>query len=140
MLARPVAIKFIANLDAGARQRFLFEARAVAQIHHPNVVGIYRVGTLDSRPYFVTELVRGTSLADLHKPVPWKTALDIAIGLARGVAAVHRRNVVHCDLKPSNVMIDPEGVAKIIDFGLARLAADGASAVHMPVGTPDYMA
>src|SRR5204862_7713828 len=72
MLKRPVAIKLIENTDAGARQRFLLEARAVAQIHHPNVVGIYRVGTLDSRPYFVTELVRGTSLADLDKPVPWK--------------------------------------------------------------------
>src|SRR5207244_9844751 len=93
-----------------------------------------------SRPYFVTELVRGTSLAKVDKPVPWKTALDIAIGLARGVAAVHRRNVVHCDLKPSNVMIDLDGVAKIIDFGLARVAADGVTALHVPVGTPDYMA
>jgi len=140
MLARPVAIKFIANLDAGARQRFLLEARAVAQIHHPNVVGIYRVGTLDNRPYFVTELVHGMSLAEVVKPMPWQPALDIAIGLARGLAAAHRRNVVHCDLKPSNVMIDPEGVAKIIDFGLARIAADGASGGQAPVGTPDYMA
>ena len=66
MLARPVAIKFIAAIDPdpGARQRFLLEARAVAQIHHPNVVGIYRVGTLHNRPYFVTELVRGESLAE----------------------------------------------------------------------------
>jgi formylglycine-generating enzyme required for sulfatase activity len=140
MLARPVAIKFVANLDAGARQRFLLEARAVAQIHHPNVVGIYRVGTLDNRPYFVTELVHGVSLAELNKPMAWQSALDIAIGLARGLAAAHRRNVVHCDLKPSNVMIDPEGVAKIIDFGLARIAADGSSGGHAPVGTPDYMA
>jgi formylglycine-generating enzyme required for sulfatase activity len=140
MLARPVAIKFIANLDAGARQRFLLEARAVAQIHHPNVVGIYRVGMLANRPYFVTELIRGSSLAELDKPVPWPQALDIAIGIARGLAAAHRRNVVHCDLKPSNVMIDPDGVAKIIDFGLARIAVDGANAGHTPVGTPDYMA
>jgi eukaryotic-like serine/threonine-protein kinase len=140
MLARPVAIKFITNLDPGARQRFLLEARAVAQIHHPNVVGIYRIGTFDNRPYFVTELVRGVSLAELSRPMPWPIALDIAIGLARGLAAAHRRNVVHCDLKPSNVMIDTDGVAKIIDFGLARIAADGALAGHTPVGTPDYMA
>jgi len=140
MLARPVAIKFIANLDAGARQRFLLEARVVAQIHHPNVVGIYRVGTLENRPYFVTELVRGVSLAKLDKPMTWQAALDIAIGVARGLAAAHRRNVVHCDLKPSNVMIDPDGIAKIIDFGLARIAAAGSSSGHAPVGTPDYMA
>src|SRR5262245_38287751 len=139
MLARPVAIKFVANLDIGARQQFIREARAVAQIHHPNVVGIYKVGTLDSRPYFVTELVRGVSLAKLGKPVSWKHALDITIGLARGLAAVHRRNVVHCDLKPSNVMIDPDGVAKIIDFGLAR-TGDGVNATRVPIGTPDYMA
>jgi eukaryotic-like serine/threonine-protein kinase len=140
VLARSVAIKFIADLDPGARQRFLIEARVVAQIHHPNVVAIYRVGTLQNRPYLVTELVRGVSLAELPKPVPWQRALDIAIGLSRGLAAVHRGNVVHCDLKPSNVMIDHDGLAKIIDFGLARPNADGATAGYTPVGTPDYMA
>jgi len=138
MLARQVAIKFIANLDAAARQRFLLEARTIAQIQHPNVVGIYRVSALGSRPYLVTELVRGDPLARLTLPVAWQTALDIAIGIARGLAAAHRRNVVHCDLKPSNVMLDPDGVAKIIDFGLARMV-DGASR-GTPVGTPDYMA
>src|ERR1043165_8128294 len=138
VLARPVAIKFIANLDAAARQRFLLEARAIAQIQHPNFLGIYRVGALGSRPYLVTELVRGAPLARLTLPVAWETALDIAIGIARGLAAAHRRNIVHCDLKPSNVMLDPDGVAKIIDLGLARIAA-GASR-GAPVGTPDYMA
>jgi formylglycine-generating enzyme required for sulfatase activity len=140
MLARPVAIKFITNLDVDARQRFLLEARAVAQIHHPNVVDIYRVGALDARPYLVTELIRGVSLARLDKPVPWQAVLDIAIGLARGLAAAHRRNVVHCDLKPGNVMLDLDGIAKIIDFGLARIAVDGACTTLAPVGTPDYMA
>ncbi|HET7504566.1 MAG TPA: protein kinase [Kofleriaceae bacterium] len=140
MLARPVAIKFAADLDAGARQRFLLEARAVAQIHHPNVVGIYRVGTLDGRPYFVTELIRGTSLAEVARPMPWQAALGIAIGVARGLAAAHRRNIVHCDLKPSNVMIDDGGLAKIIDFGMARIAIEGATGAGIPVGTPDYMA
>ncbi|MBC7973523.1 MAG: serine/threonine-protein kinase PknK, partial [Myxococcales bacterium] len=140
VLARPIAIKFIANLDAGARQQFLVEARAVAKLQHPNVVSIYRVATLQDRPYIVTELVRGASLAELAKPVPWEAALDIAIGLARGLAAVHRVNVVHCDLKPSNVVIDHEGMAKIIDFGLARPITDRGTAGDTPAGTPDYMA
>jgi formylglycine-generating enzyme required for sulfatase activity len=139
VLARPVAIKLINNLDPASRQRFLLEARAVAQIHHPNVVGIYRVGTYQHRPYFVTELVRGPTLAEISRPIAPQVALDIAIGMARGLAAAHRRNVVHCDLKPSNVMIDLEGVAKIIDFGLARVAVEGTTA-GLPVGTPDYMA
>ena len=69
MLARPVAIKFVADLDAAARQRFLLEARAIAQIQHPNVVGIYRVAALGSRPYLVTELVRGAPLTKLPRPV-----------------------------------------------------------------------
>jgi len=140
LLARPVAIKVIANLDAGARQRFLFEARAVAKIHHPNVVGVYRGGTVGSRPYLASELVRGSPLAKLAKPMAAAVALDIAIGLARGLAAAHRHNVVHCDLKPSNVMIDSDGIAKIIDFGLARVAVEGSNPGHAPVGTPDYMA
>ena len=108
VLARPVAIKFIARLDAAARQRFLFEARAVARIHHPNVVAIYRVGMHDGRPYLVTELVRGEALANAAKPMAWQAALDIGIGLARGLAAAHRHNVVHCDLKPANVVIDAD--------------------------------
>src|SRR4051812_48010427 len=98
MLARPVAIKFIAQLDAATRQRFLLEARAIAQIPPPNVVAIYRVGTLDNRPSLVPELVRGESLARAGKPMAWQAVLDIAIGLAHGLAAAHRRNVVHCDL------------------------------------------
>ncbi|HET9624861.1 MAG TPA: serine/threonine-protein kinase, partial [Kofleriaceae bacterium] len=139
LLARPVAIKLITSLDPAARQRFLLEARAVAKIHHPNVVDIYRIATYKQRPYFVTELVRGHTLAELTKPVAPQVALDIAIGVARGLAAAHRRNVVHCDLKPTNVMIDLEGTAKIIDFGLARMAAEGHT-IGAPVGTPDYMA
>jgi formylglycine-generating enzyme required for sulfatase activity len=140
VLARPVAIKFIAHLGAGARQQFLQEARTVAKIHHPNVVAIYRVGTYQQRPYLATELVRGASLAELAKPLPWADALDIAIGVARGLAAVHRVNVVHCDLKPGNVVIDEDGVAKIIDFGTARAASEGGASGHAPVGTPDYVA
>jgi formylglycine-generating enzyme required for sulfatase activity len=142
VLARPIAIKFIGlDPDPAARQRFLMEARAAARIQHPNVVSIYRVGELGDRPYIVSELIRGTALSEAARPVPWMQALAIGIDLARGLAAAHRRGVVHCDIKPGNVMVTEEGVAKLVDFGLAQVlregVEDGSTAMS---GTPDYMA
>src|SRR5258706_10785062 len=96
------------------------EARAAARIQHPNVVSVYRVGELGDRPYIVSELVRGKSLAQSPRPMTAAAALDIAIDLARGLAAAHRRGVVHCDIKPGNAMITDDGIAKLVDFGLAR--------------------
>jgi formylglycine-generating enzyme required for sulfatase activity len=142
VLARPIAIKFIgADPDPAARQRFLMEARAAARIQHPNVVSTYRVGELGDRPYIVSELVRGTALCDVARPMPWPRVLAIAIDLARGLAAAHRRGVVHCDIKPSNVMVTEEGVAKLVDFGLAQVLREGMEGgSQLPSGTPDYMA
>ncbi len=142
VLARPVAIKFIgADPDPAARQRFLMEARAAARIQHPNVVSIYRVGELGDQPYIVSELVRGTALSDAARPMAWGKALAIAVDLARGLAAAHRRGVVHCDIKPGNVMVTEDGAAKLVDFGLARVLRDGTDdAARGLGGTPDYMA
>jgi formylglycine-generating enzyme required for sulfatase activity len=142
VLARPIAIKFIGlDPDPAARQRFLMEARAAARIQHPNVVSIYRVGELGDRPYIVSELVRGAALSEVARPMPWAQALAIAIDLGRGLAAAHRRGVVHCDIKPGNVMMTEDGVAKLVDFGLAQVlregVEDGSTAM---AGTPDYMA
>jgi len=142
VLARPIAIKFIgADPDPAARQRFLMEARAAARIQHPNVVSVYRVGELGDRPYIVSELVRGTALSDVARPMAWTAALAIAIDLGRGLAAAHRRGVVHCDIKPSNVMMTEDGVAKLVDFGLAHVLREGTDdAARTFAGTPDYMA
>ncbi|HEU0030163.1 MAG TPA: bifunctional serine/threonine-protein kinase/formylglycine-generating enzyme family protein [Kofleriaceae bacterium] len=143
VLARSVAIKFIAGVepDLAARQRFLMEARAAARIQHPNVLSIYRVGELGDRPFIVSELVRGKSLVDVPRPMAWDQLLPIAIELARGLAAAHRKGVVHCDLKPGNAMVTEDGVAKLVDFGLARVVHDGSDDDEGPmVGTPDYMA
>ncbi|HET9990221.1 MAG TPA: serine/threonine-protein kinase, partial [Kofleriaceae bacterium] len=140
VLARPIAIKFTgADPDPSARQRFLMEARAIARIQHPNVVAIYRVGELGDQPYIVSELVRGSSLAALARPLPWARVLPIAIDLARGLAAAHRNGVVHCDIKPANIMLTEDGVAKLVDFGLARIHGNDEQAGAI-VGTPDYMA
>ena len=91
VLDRPVAIKFIHLLEEGARERFLVEARAAARIQHPNVMAMYRVGELDGHPFLITEYVRGRSLGDLEMPVPGPQLHEIAIGLARGLAAAHRQ-------------------------------------------------
>src|SRR4051812_45035450 len=142
VLARPIAIKFIGvDPDPAARQRFLMEARAAARIQHPNVVSIYRVGELGDRPYIVSELVRGMALSEVARPMSWSSALAVAIDLGRGLAAAHRRGVVHCDIKPGNVMVTEDGVAKLVDFGLAQILREGVADTWRPMsGTPDYMA
>ncbi len=123
VLARKVAIKFVAAVEPGdgSRERFLNEARAAARVQHPNVVSIYRVGELKTGPYLVTEFARGQTLDRLPKPMPWAKVLEIGIDLSRGLAAAHRKGVLHCDIKPQNAILGEEGGAKLLDFGLATL-------------------
>jgi len=121
-LDRPVAIKLLAALPhASARERFLVEARAVARLSHPNVVTIHRVGELHDHPYLVYEYVRGRSLDAIERPLPWRRALELARGLARGLAAAHRAGVLHRDIKPANAILGDDGTVKLLDFGLAKM-------------------
>ena len=110
VLARPVAIKFL-SVEAGAaeRQRFLLEARAAARLTHPNVVTVHRVGELDERPYLISEFVRGRTLDQLERPLPFARILEIAVDLARALAAAHRAGVLHRDLKPQNAIVADDG-------------------------------
>ena len=123
MLDRAVALKFLAAADpkVPARDRFLIEARAIARLQHPNVVGIYRVGEVLGRPYLAYELITGRRLDELPKPVAWPRALELVLGVARGLSAAHRRDVLHRDIKPANVMLADTGEIKLLDFGLAKL-------------------
>ena len=124
LLERKVAVKFIAGKeepDPLLHEQFFVEARAIARLSHPNVVAIYRVGEVRRRPYLISELVRGRSLAEIDKPVDEARLVEIGLGLARGLAAAHRRGVLHCDSKPANAMITEDGEVKLLDFGLARL-------------------
>ncbi|MBK7071569.1 MAG: SUMF1/EgtB/PvdO family nonheme iron enzyme [Myxococcales bacterium] len=144
-LDREVAVKFVRGaVGAAERDRFLVEARAIARLSHPNVVAIYRAGEVRQRPYLVSELVVGDSLASLPRPVAADRLLAIALGLARGLAAAHRRGVLHRDLKPANVLLDADGEVKLVDFGVATLIdavgrADAASpsARAAPAGDAD---
>jgi serine/threonine protein kinase/formylglycine-generating enzyme required for sulfatase activity len=122
VLDRPVAVKFLGSRDLGglARDRFLIEARALARLHHPNVVAVYRVGELGRRPYLVSEFVHGKSLDKVDKPMASKQVLELAIGLARGLSAAHRRGVLHRDIKPGNTILTDTNEVKLLDFGLAK--------------------
>jgi serine/threonine protein kinase/tetratricopeptide (TPR) repeat protein len=124
-VARDVAIKVLpARLarDDDARARLAREAKAVAQISHPNVLALYEFEQEGDFAYVVTELLEGETLRDLFRrgPVPWRRAAELGAFIADGLAAAHAKGIVHRDLKPENVFITRDGRVKILDFGLAR--------------------
>ena len=130
VLDRPVAIKFLNVVDASprARERFLTEARAAARIQHPNVMAVHRVGELEGRLYIIGEYIRGQSLNELKRPVPWQELLKLGVGLARGLACAHRMGVLHRDIKLANAMRSETGEVKLLDFSLAKLFESSATA------------
>jgi len=134
-LHRHVAVKVLPRdvADAPDRIRRLeAEGRAAAAIAHPNVVTVHDSGSADGVAYVVSELVAGESLRSLlaRGPLARATAIDLAVQLARGLAAAHGQGVVHRDLKPENLIVTDDGTLKILDFGLARSERD-----HDPAGT-----
>jgi len=145
-LERLVAVKFIASEQPTpwVRAYFETEARAIARLQHPNVVTVFRVGEIEGHAYIVSEYVMGQSLAELPRPVPWRRALSLGLGLARGLAAAHRQGVLHRDIKPSNALVTEQGEVKLLDFGLAervdRDAVSRPSGARVFAGTPRYMA
>lgn len=132
LLDRLVAVKFIdtENADKRAIERVMTEARTAARVQHPNVVSIFQVGMLDGHPFIISEYIRGTSLNKLKRPLSDKRVLDIGSRLARGLAAVHRQGILHCDIKPANTMLGDEGEIKLLDFGLANFTEAAAHLRH----------
>lgn len=133
-LGRPVALKFLSDEiahDSQALSRFQREAKAASALNHPNIVTIYELGHLNQTHYIVMELVCGETLRSLIRsgPLPFRKALHIATQIADALAKAHEIGLVHRDLKPDNLMVTPDGIAKILDFGLAKLLRpnDGSS-------------
>lgn len=125
-LQREVAIKLLREDfidDPAFRVNFLNEARAAANLTHPNIVTIYDFGHEESRYYIVMELVVGTDLKSYIRRrmiLPIAEAINLMTQICAGVGYAHRAGLVHCDLKPQNILISPDGIAKITDFGIAR--------------------
>jgi eukaryotic-like serine/threonine-protein kinase len=146
-LEREVALKMLLAGEFASPhelERFCREARAVASLGHRNVVQVYDVSELDGRPFFTMELVSGGSLAQRIAGAPQAAAAaaELVETLARAMDFAHRKGIVHRDLKPGNVLLAPDGTAKIVDFGLARRLEGGESLTSSGaiLGTPGYMA
>jgi predicted ATPase len=151
-LQREVAIKILGRRGrqrSGALERFEQEARAASALNHPNIVSVYDIGEEASHPYIVMELVDGESLRAVMGagPCPGELLLHLAVQVADGLVAAHERQIVHGDLKPENVLVTPQGIAKILDFGLARFRREeeeaeeaGAASEGPLLGTPGYLA
>ncbi|HET9794376.1 MAG TPA: protein kinase [Thermoanaerobaculia bacterium] len=130
-LGREVAVKVLPEdlaRDPERLRRFEGEARAASALTDPHIVAVYDVGEEDSVHFFASELVDGSDLRRLIDagPVPLKKALDLAEQIASGLAAAHEKGIIHRDLKPENVLITKTGIAKIADFGLAKLTESTA--------------
>ena len=156
-LGREVALKILPESfarDSERLHRFEQETRAVAALNHPNILAIYDVGQHNEAPFLVSELLEGESLRALldRGVVPQRKVIDYGVQIAQGLAAAHEKGIVHRDLKPENLFITKDGRAKILDFGLAKLAqkstvaTEGATPTSSPtaagvvMGTASHMA
>ena len=147
-LDRIVAIKVLPasfSADADRLRRFEQEARSVAALNHPNILAVHDIGTYESAPYMVCELLEGETLRErlLGGVLSSKKAIELAIQIAQGLAAAHDKGIVHRDLKPENIFITKDGRVKILDFGLAKIAHSGSEAqrrradTHLRARFPD---
>ena len=145
MLDRPVAIKACSSTDAGMRKRFYREARIAAGLRHPNITTVHELGVEEGIPFIVQELLEGEDLRQIvgeERRLPLATAVSYLLQIARGLEHAHGAGVLHRDVKPANVRIQPDGSVKLMDFGIAKiLGADtGLTGTGMTLGTVGYLA
>jgi eukaryotic-like serine/threonine-protein kinase len=156
-LDRPVAVKILSEKFSRHeinRSRFIQEAKAASALNHPNILTIYEIGETEDIHYIVSEYIEGRTLREIIAgSLPFRDVLDFSIQIANALAAAHRAGLVHRDVKPENIIIRPDGLLKILDFGLAKLVElnqsvgsfneaavkDNETAAGIIVGTVKYM-
>ena len=150
-LEREVAVKIIRREAFPPEQsdhllkRFEREAKALAQLVHPNIVNVIDYGSQDGNPYLVMNFLPGGTLKDkLGKPMPWPEAVKLLLPIAEALDYAHSRNIIHRDVKPSNILLTQRGQPMLTDFGIAKILEAGEAtqltATGVGIGTPDYMA
>ncbi|HSE39751.1 MAG TPA: serine/threonine-protein kinase, partial [Acidobacteriota bacterium] len=143
LLNRKVALKFILEIDSGTEKRFIREARAQAQIEHPNICKIHEVGTFSGKHYIAMQFIEGETLGVAAEKMSIEQRVFAMHRVAEAVHAAHRIGIIHRDLKPSNIMVERTDAGwnpYVLDFGLAReTATEGATITGLVFGTPAFM-
>jgi eukaryotic-like serine/threonine-protein kinase len=153
-LPRKVALKFLPEEsadDPDAERRFQREADTIAQLNHPNICTIYEIDRADGRAFIAMECVEGINLKTYMARNQLSTGaiVEIALQIAAALGSAHAKGIVHRDIKPGNIVVNPEGQVKVLDFGLARrfktadteeLGLEGSTMPGRPMGTANYMA
>ena len=144
-LNRFVAVKVLREeftTDAEFIKRFNIEAQSAASLAHPNIVSIFDVGQEDNIYYIVMELIQGKTLKEIIDEdgvLPWKWSLNIAIQIASALETAHKHNIIHRDIKPHNIIITEDGVAKVTDFGIAKAVSNSTiTAFGTTIGSVHY--
>ena len=143
-LDRTVALKFLPehlNASTEDKARFTQEAKAASALNHPNVCTIHDIQEFDGRMFIVMEYVDGQTLRERMGTLSFKQAIEIGIQIADGLAAAHEKGIVHRDIKPENIMVRKDGIAQIMDFGLAKLRGNVSRLTKegSTIGTAGYM-
>ena len=146
VLNRFVAVKVLKEeftTDEEFIRRFNIEAQSAAGLTHPNIVSVYDVGHEENIYYIVMELIQGKTLKEIiveeRGPLPWKWSVNVAIQIASALEMAHRNNIIHRDIKPHNIIITEDGVAKVTDFGIAKAVSNSTiTAFGTTIGSVHY--